>query len=325
MIVGQDDDESTRTDHVAATILIRCKDEPSLSPHEHEWIADWLRQSRENVACVLDMIDVDQKLDRLKLRHRIDALSTPQPRPPGFALPRPAVRWRSAAAIALCAGLLFFSIREGEPTVSHRTLADGSVMHSLRGCEYNIEFSDKQRLITLGLCEAVFEVAKDPGRPFIVRSQTSDTIAIGTRFGVTATARDTITTVSEGKVRVVVPACADPATGTPLHAGQELRVVTGASCPEPVLAVDAVNQISWAEGWIAFKGETAGQAVKAFNRFSEVRIEITRPGLSSERVKFGRFEFDKPESFADSIAELVDAPVTTKRNVIYIGEPRKPE
>jgi hypothetical protein len=42
-------------------------------------------------------------------------------------------------------------------------------------------------------------------------------------------------------------------------------------------------------------------------------------------VKYGRFEFDKPESFADNIADVLGAPVTLKRDVIYIGEPRKPE
>jgi ferric-dicitrate binding protein FerR (iron transport regulator) len=91
------------------------------------------------------------------------------------------------------------------------------------------------------------------------------------------------------------------------------------------LAVDAESRISWAEGWIAFEGETAGQAVRAFNRFSEVRVEITRPELSRMRVKYGRFEFDKPESFADNLANVLGAPVTSKRNVIYIGGPRKPE
>jgi ferric-dicitrate binding protein FerR (iron transport regulator) len=122
-----------------------------------------------------------------------------------------------------------------------------------------------------------------------------------------------------------VPAGGDRSTGTPLHAGQELRVLAGASQPESVLAVDAERKISWAAGWLEFSGEPVGKAVSEFTRYTDVRIEITQADLANARLRYGRFEIDKPESFAAAVATAVNAPMTRnpKRNVIYIGG--KPE
>jgi transmembrane sensor len=321
MFVVQEDDENKRACE-AALIFILCKDKPRLSEQEQEWINDWIRKSPENVACLFEMIDVAQRLDRCKLADRAARLSSAPPPPPGFAFGRRTVLMGGAAAIALSVGALsFVALQDREPPIQHMTLADGSVLHALRGSDFSVEFSADARLISLRRGEIVAEVAHDSSRPFIVRSKTSDTIAVGTRFGVIANSTETITTVSEGEVRVVTPAGEDRTTDTAVRAGEELHVVAGASGPEPVLAVRAERKISWAAGWLEFEGESAGDAVKAFNRFVDVRIEITQPELSSARLTYGRFQFDRPESFAATLGAALDAPVTRnpRRDVIYIG------
>lgn len=151
---------------------------------------------------------------------------------------------------------------------------------------------------------------------------------MGTRFGVSTDSTATITTVSEGEVRVVAPAGADPITGTSVRTGEELRVAAGSSRAEPVIAVDAERTISWSAGWLEFKGETVGEAVSTFNRFSDVRIEITQPELSSEQMKYYRFEIDQPLAFSIAIGKWLKVPVSQNvtQGGIYIGgRPRKPE
>jgi hypothetical protein len=95
MFVGQEDDGNKRASE-AALILILCKDEPSLSRREREWIFEWMRQSRENVACLFEMIDIAQLLDRRKLADRAARLSSPPPHPAGFALGRPSRKGKCA-------------------------------------------------------------------------------------------------------------------------------------------------------------------------------------------------------------------------------------
>lgn len=321
MFVGQEDDGNKRASE-AALVLILCKDEPRLSRREREWIIEWMRQSPENVACLFEMIDIAQLLDRRKLADRAARLSSPPPRPAGLAVGRRAVLMGGAAAVALSVSTLsILAFHDREPPIRHMTLADGSELHAVRGSDFAIEFSGDARLITLRHGEIVAEVAHDSSRPFIVRSKTSDTIAVGTRFGVAASSTETTTIVSEGEVRVVTPAGGDQTSGTAVRAGEELRVLAGARRPQPVLAVRAERKISWADGWLEFEGETAGDAVKAFNRFVDVRIEITQPELSGARLMYGRFQFERPESFAANLGAALHAPVTRspRRDVIYIG------
>ena len=100
------------------------------------------------------------------------------------------------------------------------------------------------------------------------------------------------------------------AAGTPLQAGEEIRVLAGASRPESVITVNAERKTSWAAGWLEFDGETAAEAVKTFNRFSDVNIEIRQPELAALRLTYHRFEIDKPQSFANSIARSLNTTVT---------------
>lgn len=323
MSVGQDDDRRSWTVLQAALVLIICKDERRLPPKLRRRMLRWMQRSPENLIHLFEIARVDQELDRLKLLNRSAQLFAPKPRPRGFPLiPRRAVLLGgAAAAVALFLGLSIPAIRGGEPAIRHVTFDDGSVMHIVRGSDVDTEFSDDVRLIRLRDGEAVFEVAKDPGRPFIVRSQWSDSIAVGTRFGVVTDAAATTTIVSEGQVRVVAPAQADQTTGKIIHAGEEIRVAAGSSRPGPAVAVDAERKISWAAGWLQFKGEPVGEALRTFNRYSDVRIEITQPELAGERMLLYRFEIDRPESFAIAIGAWLRVPVTrdSKRNVIYIG------
>lgn len=321
MFVGQTDDANKRA-YEAALVFILCKDNLRLSRRERDWIFDWIRQSPENVASLFEIIDVAQLLDRRKLADRTARLSSAPPRPTGFALGRRAVLMAGAAVLALSVGTVsLLATRAPAPPIQHMTLPDGSVLHALRGSDFTIEFSGDDRLIGLRHGEIVAEVAHDPSRPFIVRSKASDTIAVGTRFGVAANSGESTTTVSEGEVRVVTPAGGDRTTGTAVHAGEEVRVLAGASRPEPARTVRAERKMSWAAGWLEFEGETAGEAVQAFNQFVDVRIEITQPELAGTRLKYGRFQFERPESFAATLGATLHAPVTrnSKRDVIYIG------
>jgi transmembrane sensor len=295
-----------------------------MSPQLRERMAEWMRDSPENAQELLKVDAIAQEPDRLKLVDDSAQLPKPKPHSASIAfIPRRAVLLGIAAAVALPLGLYISTSDHNDAAIRHVTLEDGSVVHVLRDSDFDVDFSNDRRLIYLTDGEAVFDVAKDPGRPFIVRSRWSDSIAVGTSFGVVTDRSATTTTVSEGKVRVVVPAGNEQTSGTPLHAGQEIRVAAGTAAPGSVAAVDAERKTSWSTGWLAFEGATAGEAVKTFNRYSDVRIEIAEPELSNARLIYGRFELDKPQSFAVAVGTALNAQVTrnSARNVFYIGEP----
>ena len=329
MAVRQDDNRRSWRVFQAALVMILRRDERHLSPQLRRRMLRWMQRSPENLIHLFAIARIDRELGQRKLLDRSAELARATSRVRGGTLvTRRAALIAGAAAVTLVVGLSISALRDGDAIIRHVTLDDGSVMHVLRGSVYEVEFSDQARLINLPHGEAVFEVAKDPERPFIVRSQLSDSIAIGTRFGVIADAAATTTTVSEGEVRVVVPTGADPMTGQAVHAGGEIRVIAGATRPASVMRVNAERRISWSAGWLTFEGDTVGEAVQTFNRFSDVHLKITEPDLSNARLTYGRFELDKPESFAVAIGDALKAPVTrsSKRNVFYIGNgQREPE
>lgn len=321
MSVRQTDDHSRRM-FEAALVLILCRDERHMSPQMRERISQWMQDSSENIRDLLHVEALAQELERLRLVDRSAQLAKSKPDSPGIPLvDRRAVLIGGAAATALPLGYLISTRFGGEP-IRHVRLEDGSTIYALRGTDFDVEFSSHRRLIQLTRGEAVFEVAKDTDRPFVVRSPWSDSIAVGTRFGVVTDATATTTTVSEGQVRVVVPSGNEQTAGTPLHAREEIRVAAGASLPESLMSVNAERKISWAAGWLEFDGEAAGDAVKTFNRYSDMTIQIRQPELAARRLTYQRFEIDKPQSFAISLGKSLNATVRRNpvRKIIYIGD-----
>jgi transmembrane sensor len=84
-------------------------------------------------------------------------------------------------------------------------LTDGSTLELNSRSGVRIHFSDSQRDVDLIEGQALFHVAKDPMRPFIVHSDTTEVRAVGTQFDVYRMHSGTVVTVVEGRVAVLSP------------------------------------------------------------------------------------------------------------------------
>jgi transmembrane sensor len=222
--------------------------------------------------------------------------------------------WRLAAAAAtvtlsfLLAFVVWSSWSERSFTTGpgqwrSMTLADGTVLHIGPRTTLKVDFDDARRIARLSQGEAVFEVAKDPMRPFTVSTHLIDVTAIGTRFGVSIESGVT-TTVSKGTVKITAHGNDDDGkAAVMLNAGEQLSV-SGRGLDERTYAkVDAERKLEWANGWLEFEGETIGQAAKEFNRRNVVQIEIEQPEISARRLQgFYRFPVDSSATFARHIA-----------------------
>ncbi len=82
------------------------------------------------------------------------------------------------------------------------TLADGSTVDLNARSSIRIEFSSSERRVELLGGQALFQVAKDKHRPFIVRSGDARVRAVGTQFDVYRKNSGTTITVLEGRVAV---------------------------------------------------------------------------------------------------------------------------
>jgi transmembrane sensor len=94
------------------------------------------------------------------------------------------------------------------------TLADGSTVDLNARSKLRVEFSKNERRVELLDGQALFQVAKDKNRPFIVASGEATVRAVGTQFDVYRKDSGTTVTVLEGRVAVYSTAYAVSNSGS---------------------------------------------------------------------------------------------------------------
>jgi len=114
--------------------------------------------------------------------------------------------------VAVIAGWRYYGKQKTETFIlsaergqkSSLTLPDGSrvILNSASTISYTSEYNSKERNVFLQ-GEAYFEVAKNPGKAFVVHSQDMSVEALGTKFNIRSYVEDPciVTTLLEGKVR----------------------------------------------------------------------------------------------------------------------------
>jgi transmembrane sensor len=142
----------------------------------------------------------------------------------------------------------------------------------------------------------LFQVAKDPARPFIVEAGLAVVHATGTKFAVSRREGDVTVTVEEGTV--LVSDGAGRAGAIALTAAKQLKV-TG-TWPPAVVHVDAARELAWSNRRLVFDDDTIAAAAEEFNRRNRVQI-VVDTAFASEQVR-GVFQADDPASFAEVVA-----------------------
>jgi transmembrane sensor len=98
------------------------------------------------------------------------------------------------------------------------TLADGSTVDLNARSRLRVEFSKQERRVELVEGQALFQVAKEKNRPFIVSSGDATVRAVGTQFDVNRRTNGTTVTVLEGRVAVYSTAHVQPTAPAPASA-----------------------------------------------------------------------------------------------------------
>jgi transmembrane sensor len=200
------------------------------------------------------------------------------------------------------------------------TLDDGSFVSVGPRTELRDRFGKEQRLLSLSQGEALFQVAKDPARPFIVEAGLAIVRATGTRFGVDRREHEAIVTLEEGTV--VVSDGMGRAGAVALTAGEQLTV--SGAWPPAIRRVDAARKLAWANRRLVFENDTIDDAAEEFNRRNRVQL-IVDPALGVEQVR-GVFHADDPATFAETIAKArKDIEVRESRDAIrLLAQPAAP-
>lgn len=158
-------------------------------------------------------------------------------------------------------------------------LADQSRITLNTQSAIDIDFSGKERRITLQRGEIMIEVAKDKARPFIVETEHGSARALGTQYMVKREEQGTRVTVLESSVRACaakVPDCVDLIPG-------EQTVMT----PDAVQAVNTVNVeavSAWSKHMLVVDDRPLNQVLAELSRYRYGRIIYNENEMAGLRV-----------------------------------------
>lgn len=242
----------------------------------------------------------------------------PQPKPRGrralgIGLAFAAVALTLGAASYTLLGPKTYSTRIGEQRTVR--LADGSTMVLDTNTKALVRLASTRRDIQLIHGEAVFEVAHDASRPFVVTAGETSVRALGTKFDVRREAVGATVTLVRGSVEVRQQSQSGPRVW---RLAPNQRVDTAAATATPV-AVNAASATSWTTGRLEFHGVTLRAAVAEFNRYERRKIEVEDGPWVDDRVS-GVFDVSDTPTFVKSVAELNDLTVSdTGKGVIRLS------
>jgi transmembrane sensor len=218
----------------------------------------------------------------------------------------------AAAAVILAAVIWTRRADEFTTKISERhvaTLADGSRVELNAQTALTVDLTRSERHVRLTRGEALFTVAKDLARPFIVETPAGVVRVTGTIFNVRATAPERAeVTVVEGHVRVRA-AAADKTHDSALDAGNQ-AMISGAHVDVRVLAAESVQDvIAWRRGEVVFNDTPLREAMERFGAYHTRAISVG-PDVADIRVG-GRYSLDDLDGALEAIERML--PVRVER------------
>ena len=347
MTLESDIEHERRIAEQAAFWLLTLQSE-DLTPEQRAELVEWLCESSRHVSALFRVCRLQRDLSRFGKWPQIAPLNAAPPSRIMRLVPRrsaggPTPRARRGRAAALAAGLAAscvaawllvappgqreFSTQPGERR--EITLADGSIMDLSPDTDVAVRYRTHARLVDLEHGEALFHVAKNRDRPFIVESARTRVRAVGTVFRVQRTTRNVCVTVVEGLVAVseeprgwhsILPLRPTPPLLS-LAANEEVSINL-AGAVSPVHWVEATtNGPAPAANQLLFQDQTVADIVRRFNLRNPIQIEISDPALAARRIS-GIFRADDPQSFVAFLQVAADVQVSRRDPThILLGPP----
>jgi transmembrane sensor len=201
-------------------------------------------------------------------------------------------------------------------------MTDGSKVTLNTDSRIRVALAERERRVELDKGEAFFEVAKDPGRPFVVAVGNKRVIAVGTKFSVRRDAGDIQVVVTEGKVRIedTVGVQVSQTSGSGdvfLTPGSIARASDAGVMVQRKTLPEVEEQLSWRSGVLMFRNRTLAEAAAEFNRYNTQKIVIDDPAIASLPIE-GNFRATNVVAFAHLLENGYPVAVTEQTDRIVL-------
>jgi transmembrane sensor len=317
--------------HAAAAAWVVRLNRPETS--EADWLEfdSWLWASRENEIAYDAALSLWRELDAAAPALRTagvgaDEIIAITPHRRRAAPWRPALAAGLAAAAALaCVSFLapgFFASRPsfqaqyvtepGQPR--SLTLPDGTRVDLGGGSALSVRFLSGERRIVMGEAEAVFDVAKDVRRPFLITVGDRTVRVVGTQFDVRSRQGGMAVSVARGVVEVLPRGAAHG--GLRLTPGQRLDHIAGEGASY-VSTVSPDDAFAWRKGRLIYHDRPLAEVVADLNAQYRRPIVIKDPSLAQRRFS-GVLVLDNEDVVVRRLTELASVSSVSSKDDVQL-------
>ncbi|HYG27216.1 MAG TPA: FecR domain-containing protein [Caulobacteraceae bacterium] len=186
-------------------------------------------------------------------------------------------------------------------------LTDGSTVALNTASVVEVAYSASRRDIRLLQGQALFEVAHNPARPFVVAAADRRITALGTRFDVRLDGPATTVVLVEGRVKVEplrpvgLDRLAPVLARRTLEPGEVLVAEPGEGVE--VAVADTEQATSWRRGQVIFREDTIGEAVAEMNRYADTQLVVDDPRIAALKIS-GVFGVTREENFLAALTSF---------------------
>ncbi|WP_400770590.1 FecR family protein [Methylosinus sporium] len=191
-----------------------------------------------------------------------------------FACDDLSIRWRA-------------DFRTGTGAFKTVTLPDGSRAHLNANAAISLDYAGSRRRVALLAGEALFEVEKDPSRPFTVETAGGAITARGTAFDVSTNEARTEVTVTEHSVEVE-----SKGRAVIVDVGQQTAFGPDLEALAPYPA-DPESVTAWRRGKLIVKDQSLGEVIAMLGRYHHGFVVFADRTTRDRRVS-GVFQADHP-------------------------------
>ncbi|MDH0302740.1 MULTISPECIES: FecR family protein [unclassified Pseudomonas] len=184
-------------------------------------------------------------------------------------------------------------------------LPDGSRLELNSSTQVQLMFSPGQRHVRLSQGEAMFIVAHDSGRPFVVSTAQGEVTVTGTRFDVRQDPNSTRVSVEQGSVRVQGAA----ESLAQLGAGQGSHIDAQGKVAAPY-AIDANAVTAWRRGKLVFDDAPLSEVVAEVSRYRARPLHVAPGKVAGLRLS-STFSTDDPDALLRALPSIL--PVAVKQ------------
>lgn len=214
--------------------------------------------------------------------------------------------------------LLQFAEFSGVGKVRRFSLDDGSELTLGAASSIEVHYSRGERSVALLAGEALFDVARDEQRPFVIDSGVARITVLGTRFVVSRWDASVRVSVERGRVEV--------ASG-PFWRRQRLELAAGevaevvATGQQPALqrvARDASDAFSFTQGSLSFSNASLGEMAVTLSRYRRQPVQVS-PGAEHAPPITAVVQTRDVEGFLHSLPLVHPVVVAERDGVTWLG------